>query len=76
MCQLELHHPTDGHTENTEVSEVNLVMLISGGSTTTEQAFVPTHLSRLQLDPGPIKSFVPGVKSRTGRRQKTIFYPG
>ena len=35
MCQLELHHPTDGRTENTEVSEGNLVMLISGGSTIT-----------------------------------------
>ena len=63
---------------------------VLAASTTTEQAFVPGHLSRLPLRPGQNMAFIPGPMASwasggqgpfipvgaTNRDQRPPFYPG
>ena len=49
---------------------IGSIIIDKDDTTTTEQVFDPIHLSRLWFNPGSIRSFVPVLKSRIGRRQK------
>ena len=49
---------------------IDSIIIDKDDTTTTEQVFDPIHLSRLWFNPGSIRSFVPVLKSRVGRRQK------
>ena len=67
-------HNTNITNSNSFPDEVKINLNVLGalmldriGGTTTEQAFGPSHLSRLPLDPGPKSALVPGPTASRGK---------
>ena len=53
-----------------------MAKLAVAATTTTEQVFVPGHLSWLSLDPGQKVAFVPGLTASRASRGIGAFCPG
>ena len=51
-------------------------LVFCGFFTTTEQTFVPSHLSQLPLGPGQKMAFVPGPTASRASRGIGVFCPG
>ena len=59
-----------------ELAHVRGKYFYDAHDTTTKQAFLPGHLSRLPLGPGQKVAFVPGPTASRASRGTGVFYPG